>query len=567
MLRRAMEMKLTNTTLLTRLLTGFGTILALSCLLGLISLNKIETVSGLTEDLYEHSLSVATSVLEANAGIIAMHRSMKDVALAQDAAGIDTAAQAVDASEKQVFAAMANAQNLFLGDKGQFDETLKAIRDWQPIRAEVIAAMKAGDRETGATITKTKGAIQVKLIAQRMDALVAGVKHRAASFAAEATETGAHAKTLVTSALAVMIVLGLAIAWAITHGIRGPIGQLRDVMGRLAKQDFTAVVPYTANTNEIGQIAKAVEFFKENGLAVARLRDEQEKMKTEGEALRKKQIMALADDFEAHVEAVVEHVASAATEMTATASSMSAVADQATRQSTAAAGAADAASGNVQTVASAAEELSASITEIGRQVTQASETSRQAVIKAERTNQIVAGLSDAAEKIGQVVSLINDIASQTNLLALNATIEAARAGEAGKGFAIVASEVKNLANQTAKATEEIASQISSVQGATGQAVTAIQDITATISAVSDSSAAIASAVEQQRAATSEIARNVEEAARGTQEVSDNIAGVSEAAHEAARTAQQVLAEAGQLSKQSESLNHEVGVFMARVRAS
>src|SRR4051812_28643389 len=118
-------MKLTNTTLLTRLLTGFGTILALSCLLGLISLNKIETVSGLTDDLYEHSLTVATSVLEANAGIIAMHRSMKDVALAQDAAGIDTAAQAVDGSEKQVLAAMAIAQDRFLGDKGQFDETLK----------------------------------------------------------------------------------------------------------------------------------------------------------------------------------------------------------------------------------------------------------------------------------------------------------------------------------------------------------------------------------------------------------------------------------------------------------
>src|SRR5690349_1969463 len=188
-------MKLTNTTLLTRLLTGFGAILALSCLLGLISLDKLETVGGLTETLHDHSLVVATSVLEANGGIIAMHRSMKDVALAQDAAGIDAAAQAVDASEKQVFAAMAIAQDRFLGDKKQFDDTLKAIRDWQPIRAEVIAAMKAGDRETGATITKTKGAAQVKLIAEQMEELTAGAKRRAANFAAEATKTGGQART------------------------------------------------------------------------------------------------------------------------------------------------------------------------------------------------------------------------------------------------------------------------------------------------------------------------------------------------------------------------------------
>jgi methyl-accepting chemotaxis protein len=559
-------MKLTNTSLLTRLLTGFGAILALSCLVGLIAPQKLETVSDLTADLYDHSLTVIASTLEANAGIIAMHRSMKDVALSQDAAGVDSAAQAVDAWEVKVLAAMTVTQERFLGDKKEVEDTLKAIRDWQPIRADVIRAMRAGDKDTAAAITKTKGAAQVKLISERMEALVGGVKQRASRFAAAAASTGSEARTLVTSAQAAMIVLGLAIAWAITRSVRGPIGRLRDVMGRLAKQDYSVVVPFTGNTNEIGQIATAVEFFKENGLAVERLREEQARIKAEAEALRKKQIMDLAADFEAHVEAVVEHVASAATEMTATASSMSAVAEQATRQSSAAAAAADEASGNVQTVASAAEELSASITEIGRQVSMASETSREAVVKAERTNRIVAGLSEAAEKIGQVVSLINDIASQTNLLALNATIEAARAGEAGKGFAIVASEVKNLANQTAKATEEIASQISSVQGATGQAVTAIQDITATISAVSDSSAAIASAVEQQRAATGEIARNVEQAARGTQEVSSNIGGVSEAAHEASRIAHQVLTEAAQLSKQSETLNREVGTFMARVRA-
>ena len=133
----------------------------------------------------------------------------------------------------------------------------------EEIKTALTSAMKAGDRETGATITKTKGAAQVKLIAERMEALVTGVKQRAANFAKSATETGAQAKTLVTSALTVMIILGGLIAWAITRSIRGPIDRLRGVMERLAKQDYSTEVPFTANTNEIGQIAKAVEFFKE----------------------------------------------------------------------------------------------------------------------------------------------------------------------------------------------------------------------------------------------------------------------------------------------------------------
>ncbi|HYH37353.1 MAG TPA: methyl-accepting chemotaxis protein [Azospirillum sp.] len=379
---------------------------------------------------------------------------------------------------------------------------------------------------------------------------------------------------LIASTMTLVLVLslagvafGVAAALLIGRGISGPIVRITEAMRRLADGDRTVEIPGVGRRDEVGQMAGTLQVFKESLAANDRLRAEQEGAKQRAEEERRTAMLALADDFESHVEGVVDHVSSASGEMKATASSMAAVAEQATRQSTAAAAAAEEASVNVQTVASAAEELAASIAEIGRRVTDSSTTIHHAVEKAERTNEIVGGLRTAAQRIGDVVQLIQEIASQTNLLALNATIEAARAGEMGKGFAVVASEVKQLATQTARATDEIGQQINAVQGATDQAVGAIEDILTTIGDVSRTSTQIAAAVEEQQAATAEIARNVEQAAQGTREVASNIQGVSQAAVEAGRAAEQVLREAGELAKQSLTLRQEVDGFIAKVRAA
>ena len=242
-------------------------------------------------------------------------------------------------------------------------------------------------------------------------------------------------------------------------------------------------------------------------------------------------------------------------------------AESTTLRSSTVSAAAEQASTNVQTVATSAEELSASIGEISRQVAESTRIAQQAVSDAARTSQSVGTLSENAQKIGEVVNLIQEIAEQTNLLALNATIEAARAGEAGKGFAVVASEVKNLASQTARATDEIASQISAVQSATGQAVLAIGGIEKTIGDISRISAAIAAAVEQQAAATQEIARNVQQAAAGTDEVTSNIAAVSGAARETSASAADMLSAAERLAAQTGTLNGKVTDFFAEMRAN
>jgi methyl-accepting chemotaxis protein len=222
-------------------------------------------------------------------------------------------------------------------------------------------------------------------------------------------------------------------------------------------------------------------------------------------------------------------------------------------------------SGNVQRVAAATEELSATVSEIGHQARRSTEVSQAAVGEADRANAMVGSLAAAALKIGDVVSLIQSIASQTNLLALNATIEAARAGDAGKGFAVVAGEVKTLASQTARATEDITTQISAVQAATRDAVQAIGRIAGTIDEINNISNEIASAVAQQGDATLEISRNAQDAAAGTQIVTDNIGILRRATDDTDRAAGTIADAVDLLAGQSKRLHEDFAGFIQGIK--
>jgi methyl-accepting chemotaxis protein len=362
------------------------------------------------------------------------------------------------------------------------------------------------------------------------------------------------------------LVLGIFLAVVIGRSILRPLAGMTAAMARLATGDYSIDVPARDNTDEIGDMARAVEVFKQNGIETARLTAEQVSAQ-DARQRRSETIGSLVRDFEQKVGALAGGLASAAADLETTATSMSGIATQTNDRASSVAAAANQMSASIQTVSASAEELGASIGEISRQVSQSAEITERASREAERTDTIVRALADGAQKIGDVVSLISSIAGQTNLLALNATIEAARAGDAGKGFAVVASEVKSLANQTAKATDDIAQQVNQIQTATKGAVEAIDGIVSTMGEVSRIAAGIASAVEQQGAATQEIARSVQHAASGAHEVTTNITSVSQAANEAGTAAAQVLDASGQLSRQAEELSNEVGRFTAGVRAA
>jgi methyl-accepting chemotaxis protein len=364
--------------------------------------------------------------------------------------------------------------------------------------------------------------------------------------------------TLIGSALFVWLYVG--------RSILRRIGLLQRSMQLLSNGDLDTEIYRTVQRDEIAAMANSLEVFRESMIKARALSADQDKDRV-AKAERATRMEARIVEFEAAVRAALDGLQKSANSMQTTAERMSTTADQSSALVSAVASAAEETSANVQTVSSGTEELSSSITEIGRQVVTSAEIAKKAVDEAGQTDATMQGLADNASRISVVVDLIQTIASQTNLLALNATIEAARAGDAGRGFAVVASEVKSLASQTAKATDEIRSQIASMQQVTTSAVSAIRNIGQTIAEINDVTTAIAAAVEEQGAATREIARNIQHAAGGTSEVSSNIVGVSTASAQAGTAAGEVLSASGTLRREADVLRSEIDAFLSNIRAA
>jgi methyl-accepting chemotaxis protein len=285
----------------------------------------------------------------------------------------------------------------------------------------------------------------------------------------------------------------------------------------------------------------------------------------EAQENRTKTLKEAVDRFQVKVDGALQAVGNTADQVGAGAGNLKAVANAASEEALSASAVSEQTSCNVQTVAAAAEELASSIVEIARQISGASDVARRATGITDNASSEVGLLSVTAQKIGDVIGLIQAIAEQTNLLALNATIEAARAGEAGRGFAIVAQEVKQLAGQTSKATEDIAKQVSEVQAATTRAVATIGSIASTVGEIDSLTAAIAAAVEEQGAATREISINVQQAAQGTSTLNRNVSSVSDAIEKTEGAATSFLVVSSDLQGHAKSITKDIRDFFSDIR--
>lgn len=366
---------------------------------------------------------------------------------------------------------------------------------------------------------------------------------------------------------AILIAAFALFGYWIARSITSPIDHAVDDMQSLAAGILERPVQGLDRLDEVGDIAKALEIFKTNALAAKQSEAEQERRDLAAKEQRRQDVLALADQFEKQIGEVANAVVQANVQLSQSAQDLTQSSGRANQQISAVSAATAESTIGAESIASAIGQLNAASREIAQQIEATSSATRDAVNRTQSADAQVNTLVECADKIGEIVALISEIAEQTNLLALNATIEAARAGQAGSGFTVVASEVKNLAQQTAAATDDIARQVKAIQGATGDTVTSIREIRSTIESVDNSSSTVAAAVQEQSVTVDEITRTVNDAANSSADVSERCTDMSDAAAQTGLSVASVTMAADNLKQHGDSLKSKVDSFLSQVRNS
>lgn len=389
-------------------------------------------------------------------------------------------------------------------------------------------------------------------------------KNRSQAATAHAIAENFQNLMLLVFGLSVLVGGGFAV-WII--GSIRPLQTMTDAMGRLAANDLTVDIPASTARNEIGDITRAVRVFKDNALEVKRLEEEQAQTEIRNAQERKAAMQSLASQFDERVGQTIHSLVAAGERLQGVSASMGSISTQVQSVSASVSESASETSDNISAVAAATEQMTVSATEITDQVASVANRAGIASESASSSSEEVDQLNTLASNIGEVVVAIKGIAEQTNLLALNATIEAARAGEAGKGFAVVADEVKKLANETAAKTVEIETRVSGIQAATRNSVAAMQRIQDNIGDINDASAETANAANQQSAVILEITQNIAQVSGAAQRTAQVIGEVQDASHQVGDAAQTLAGSSDDITTLSRNLQSAVTDFLSEVRAA
>ena len=478
----------------TKMVVVVSILLGAVAAMGIMALTELRGVNSNLVEVQAKWLQSALTVGEMQAAILRYQTSIRDHLLADDPnteAQIEAALKIQEQKIKENFAAY-EILKTSANERATYEEFRGVWESYAAAGEEVLAASRNQDFATGRELFTNK----LIKIGERNDELLSKERELNKQGAEAAVKRGDDlydfAVRFVLGGLTLITLVGLAIATLLVRDVSRGITSIIEPMQALSQGDLSAIIPHSDDDTEIGQMAATLQFFKE-ALVRKKASDDATAAEAGAKISRATRVDNITREFESAIGELIGSLSSSSTELNAAANTLTMTADSTGRISCEAADASQEVSSNVQSIAKTAEEITSSVKEIGRRVLEASRIADEAVEQAESTDGKIAQLSQSASRIGDVIKLITAVAEQTNLLALNATIEAARAGEAGRGFAVVASEVKMLAAQTAKATDEIAVQIAGMQAATNESVQAIREIGTTINSISEISATISAA--------------------------------------------------------------------------